>query len=95
MDKKFIKIFDYINRQGWDNSRWGLYTNANHTTIGGLFGPTFASRRACPDSFLYIWVGDDDADEMLGKLESNAYPDIQMTSKENETLLIWDLELTR
>lgn len=66
MTKNVFQALDFINREGLDNSQWGLRCGASEQSLAEVFpvNPGRWGNVSCPQSFLYIWVDLETADRL-------------------------------
>ena len=90
MTKNVFQALDFINREGLDNSQWGLESNCSEVSLAEMFPVdkgTWGSV-SCPQSFLYIWIDLETADR-LSRL--TLQPTWIMFTDDGEMIFIWEL----
>lgn len=95
MTKNVFQALDFINREGLDNYQWSLESGCNEVSLAEMFpvNKKIWGKVLCPQSFLYIWVDFETADQ-LSRL--NLQPTWTMyvaPDNENyrEVIFIWEL----
>ena len=90
MTKNVFQALDFINREGLDNSQWGLECGCNEVSLTEMFpvNKDIWSSVSCPQSFLYIWI----STEIVGRLlRLKLQPNYTMFTDDGEMIFIWEL----
>lgn len=95
MNAKEIALVNFINREGYDNSEWGVEVlNGATRTLHEMFGspePDWNCDRIVPDKYIWIWVDSEEAERIVAKLKDQAYPDMTYRPTSDETVLLWSI----
>lgn len=95
MNAKEIALVNFINREGYDNSKWGVEVlNGATRTLREMFGspdPDWYFDRVVPDKYIWIWVDSVEAERIIVKLKDQAYPDMICCPRPKETVLLWSI----
>ena len=90
MTKNVFQALDFINREGLDNSQWGLESGCSEVSLAEMFSVNkeIWGSVSCPQSFLYIWVDL----ETAGRLSRlTLQPTWIMFTDDGEMIFIWEL----
>lgn len=100
MTKNVFDALNFINREGLDNSQWGLETGKHEVSLAEMFPinrETWSSV-SCPQSFLWIWVNLETADQLFRlnlkptwMLYSRHCNSAQDDEEFDEAIFIWEL----
>ena len=94
MTKDVFQVLDFINREGLDNSQWGLQCGASEQSLAEVFpvNRKIWSSVSCPQSFLYVWVDLTTADKLsFLNLKPTRVMYVTETDAYQEAIFIWEI----
>ena len=95
MTKNVFQALDFINREGLDNSQWGLQSGCSEIPLASKFpvNKVIWGKILCPQSFLYIWIDLATADKLSSlDLKPTRVMYVTDTGGEyREVIFIWEL----
>ena len=90
MKAKEIVVLNVVNRQGLDNSQWGIETGRSGVPLNAIF-PITGEMVDAPEQFLWVWLPEPEQEDFLANIPARDFPDNKFTTEDNQVLMIWNI----